>query len=231
MKKEKCYKKELSSREVVTRDLRIFVSDGMVNEREKIRRSRITNFRDDRPLFNNNKAFTLIELLVVVLIIGILAAVAVPQYQKAVERSRSREAISLLQSVYQAAKTYELSSGEWPDSFDELAVEIPWTGTEKWSTAGYIKDTRSNGTWSLQIYKDPSVALYKSIYLGRISGKYEGTGFNMNLNRAWACVERTSTGKVFTGNAGDYCVKILHCSGSPSTTGDGRYYSAQSCSF
>ena len=66
--------------------------------------------------------FTLIELLVVVLIIGILAAMALPQYFKAVERSRMAEAVTLMDSVVKAQRRKFMQKNRYAERFEGLDV-------------------------------------------------------------------------------------------------------------
>ncbi len=67
------------------------------------------------------QGFTLIELLVVVLIIGILAAVAVSQYQKAVQKTRAVEAITTMDSFKKAMQLYILRNGIPANEDDRIA--------------------------------------------------------------------------------------------------------------
>ena len=78
-----------------------------------------------KRVVSNKRAFTLIELLVVVLIIGILAAVAVPQYQKAVEKARLSEAFVGLKAIAQASDLYYLANGTRPYDFTLLDIDFP----------------------------------------------------------------------------------------------------------
>ena len=73
---------------------------------------------------NNKKAFTLIELLVVVLIIGILAAVAVPKYQLAVAKSRLAAAIPTVKSMKQAAEAYYIARGNYENDVSVYDIEL-----------------------------------------------------------------------------------------------------------
>ncbi len=75
----------------------------------------------------NRNAFTLIELLVVVLIIGVLAAVALPQYTKSVEKSKAAEMDTMLSAIERSVSAVILENGSIPDSLsiNDLSVEIP----------------------------------------------------------------------------------------------------------
>ena len=72
-----------------------------------------------------NQAFTLIELLVVVLIIGILAAIAVPQYQKSVGKSRAISIIPIVQSLVNAEEAFYLANGYYTSNIDDLDISLP----------------------------------------------------------------------------------------------------------
>ena len=87
-------------------------------------------------------AFTLIELLVVVLIIGILAAIALPQYEKAVEKSRMAEAFTNMATMRRAVDMYIMENG-WPASGTVPLKDIlAATGTElsggEWDDNDYL---------------------------------------------------------------------------------------------
>ena len=173
---------------------------------------------------NAAKGFTLIELLVVVLIIGILSAVALPQYQKAVEKSRATQAITLLKSVYQAAENYYLANGEWPTSFDELSVDIPWTGTRQL----YGVDGRSNNEWSLELDNREE---YKGVFVARLSGKYKGGKFAiwkqhesnaMPLDTLLCSEQKNGTYSI--SQVGIYCPKLFQSTRKISEGSTGATY-------
>lgn len=71
------------------------------------------------------KGFTLIELLVVVLIIGILASIAIPQYFKVVEKARVAEAMSVISAIKSTQERYLARGGVYATDFTTLDISYP----------------------------------------------------------------------------------------------------------
>lgn len=106
--------------------------------------------------------FTLIELLVVVLIVGILSAVAVPQYTRAVEKARAAEAVVNVKALAEAAELYYLANSEYPfhsEHFDQAgldALDIKISDTKNFSIRTHYgvyvaMQRRNSGTYSYMI--------------------------------------------------------------------------------
>lgn len=86
------------------------------------------------------KGFTLIELLVVVLIIGILSAIALPQYQKAVEKARVAEVLQNAKALREAMDVYLLEQGGFPSTqvmINQGAFALELSGGSFDSVSGY----------------------------------------------------------------------------------------------
>jgi len=103
-----------------------------------------------------NKGFTLIELLVVVLIIGILASIALPQYTKAVERSRMAEAVQILGDLATAQSIFYMQHNAFADGLDDLNdrgdIQLPGPSGSNWelevgSEDGVQTMTRAGGMY------------------------------------------------------------------------------------
>ncbi len=138
------------------------------------------------PLFDNGLTscgFTLIELLVVVLIIGLLAAVALPQYQKVVEKARAAEVITVLKSVVQIQQIYYLAHGSYPHSFEELNIDLPDTG-ETMSTPRIFCCTGTTPKPTKVINSDWAISIDAyGVYATRLQGKYaNNAGFMLRGN-------------------------------------------------
>jgi type IV pilus assembly protein PilA len=112
-------------------------------------------------LRRSRQGFTLIELLVVVLIIGILAAIAVPQYFKVVEKGKVSEALTTLDSVRGAQERYLAAHGQYCQGAVAACtgwdMQIP---TMKYFSAPAFAAGTGNPSWKATVTRNTNVATY-----------------------------------------------------------------------
>ena len=129
----------------------------------------------------NKKGFTLLELLVVVVIIGILATIALPQYQKAVMKSRVTQVIPLIKAVAQAQDVYYLTNNKFAENIDGLDVDF--TCPKDWTCI-----IEANGYNNI-------LARYKTGTLGVIYYYGSFSHHNVSFDRKLYCFAKTTDKK------------------------------------
>ncbi len=104
------------------------------------------------------KAFTLIELLVVVLIIGILSAIALPQYRMAVAKTQYATVKQLVTAIKNAQEVYYLANGSYTTSVEDLDIDFPANDSKRWcgisATQSMCNITTAAGRVGYQVYYD-----------------------------------------------------------------------------
>lgn len=168
------------------------------------------------------KGFTLIELLVVVLIIGILAAVALPQYQVAVEKARLARNIPVVRSLKNYAEEYYLANGSYPpDAAYALdGADIPAGCTQQ----GYGQLFCDTGYFDLGLgYGGSSAAAIgttRKQSTNNITGYvmfFDNSSFAAGERECWASVSNTMANSVCKSMGG-----VLNRSFSEPEFEDGR---------
>ena len=108
-------------------------------------------------LLNNNQGFTLVELAVVVIIIGVLAAFAVPKFRDAVERSKASEAFNYLSTVRASQERYHARNATYASDRSKLDVSL---ADPKYFGVGDIDDSTLETSWKLTLTRSGASAGY-----------------------------------------------------------------------
>ncbi len=114
-----------------------------------------------QQILSGAKGFTLIELLVVIVIVGVLSAVAIPQFLNQVRRSRTAEAQAALTAVGRGSEAYRLDTTLYPDDYTRIEYGCP--SSTAIDSCGAKGDKFMNDPWSAPNYDDPVATAVTSV--------------------------------------------------------------------
>ncbi|MFS8925016.1 prepilin-type N-terminal cleavage/methylation domain-containing protein [Synechococcus sp. B60.1] len=135
--------------------------------RHSLLRAKLSQF-----LLSRAKGFTLIELLVVIVIVGVLSAIAIPQFLNQIRRSRVAEAQAALTDVSRGAEAYRMDWTQYPTAYEVIGrgCSTEWCGP--------TKDKYQNDPWSAPNYGAPAMSVDTPAQRGLIIAVLGNTSVN-----------------------------------------------------
>lgn len=183
------------------------------------------------PLKRRFCGFTLIELLAAVLIIGILAAIAWPAYNKAVVNAKATQLITAMRAVIKGENSYFVTQGEYALDIAELAINfnLPRKNVRHLSggvTLGYGPAYGPN-MWAIYTHSAPGDITLNARF---DEGKYIACGFwyglefvkKPNMEKKLFCFEGAKNTKI---KPGEFCMDVMSSEKLVFQSGGSRWYS------
>jgi len=160
--------------------------------------------------------FTLLELLVVILIIGILAAVALPQYQRTVTNAKAAQMYEAVSTMARAAQTYYAVQNAWPSKFDDLDIDYELTKDTSSVCGSSVGEVKYNNEFEFLVGASSDI---NQVSVRLRDGPYKCTGFSVffyaptspNIENKLLCYERPKSkgNRGSKNNRGDFCEKVM----------------------